>query len=363
MRTFLFASALFLNLLAHFTLAGESPDPSSVTMGGLSYFGGGCPVNSVSSLLSSDAKALTLLFDSFIAETNGVGPSGGYLSSKKTCNINLNLRIPAGWSYSLFNIDFRGHVTNDKTARVSQQTAFQFGLGAFKVLGVQKLSGTYNDDYFFRNTLTVDSLTWLPCDSVSHPLKLRTQIQAESNAPDRSLITVDSIDGDIQQKYLLKWRRCSTTVDFDPDFVPLYRTYNPKSGGHFYTSSLSERNTVVSWGFRDEGVAFLVSKRKTSSDMAPVQRLYNPNNGRHYYTANVAEKDYLVGIGWRYDRDEGFVFANPTPGTSEVFRLYNRVSGSHLFTADAAEKDYWIQKHPEAWELHSPLGYSLVEPQ
>src|SRR5262245_24960133 len=46
---------------------GVAPNPSEVTIRGVTYAGSGCPANSVVGTVSVDAKALTLVFDRFDA--------------------------------------------------------------------------------------------------------------------------------------------------------------------------------------------------------------------------------------------------------------------------------------------------------
>ena len=44
-----------------------------------------------------------------------------------------------------------------------------------------------------------------------------------------------------------------------PTTVPLLRTFNPGTGDHFYTTSVTERdNTVAHLGYKDEGIACYV---------------------------------------------------------------------------------------------------------
>ncbi|HEX5715618.1 MAG TPA: hypothetical protein VF179_05625, partial [Thermoanaerobaculia bacterium] len=37
--------------------------------------------------------------------------------------------------------------------------------------------------------------------------------------------------------------------------VPLYQTHDPQNDNRFYTISASERQTVLNWGWYDEGIA------------------------------------------------------------------------------------------------------------
>lgn len=119
--------------------------------------------------------------------------------------------------------------------------------------------------------------------------------------------------------------------------IAMYRVYNPNSGEHFYTGNASERDHLVSIGWRDEGVGWIAP---TSGK--PVYRLYNPSVGDHLYTKDSGERNALVKAGWRY---ESVCWYSDTSETTPVYRQYNRnaVTGTHNFTASANEKSNLTQ--------------------
>ncbi len=140
----------------------------------------------------------------------------------------------------------------------------------------------------------------------------------------------------------------------------LNRLYNPNSGEHFYTKDLDEKDALVGFGWKDEGVAWT---SPIESDV-PVYRLYNPNAGDHHYTMNTEERDVLISIGWK---DEGIGWYSytgnttclndsvikttsensftTTPEAVKVYREYNpnaKAAGSHNYTVNEAENDFLV---------------------
>ena len=140
----------------------------------------------------------------------------------------------------------------------------------------------------------------------------------------------------------------------------VYRMYNPNSGEHFYTEDVTERNHLVSVGWRYEGIAWVAPK--TSSH--PMYRVYNPNTGDHHYTSSLTERNWLVSLGWRAEGISWYVqewSERPSSkyGFSEMHRLYNpncTGSGSHFFTISDDEKDDLVKK---GWKYEGVVGYSL----
>jgi len=114
---------------------------------------------------------------------------------------------------------------------------------------------------------------------------------------------------------------------------PMYRLYNPNSGEHFYTKDEKEKNTLISYGWKDEGIAWT---GPYAGD--PVYRLYNPNAGDHHYTMSEEERDALVKVGWT---DEGIGWYSDSYQNVKVYRQYNpnAKTGAHNYTTSKKEND------------------------
>ena len=134
--------------------------------------------------------------------------------------------------------------------------------------------------------------------------------------------------------------------------VDVYRVYNPYTGEHHYTSSTLERDSLVTAGWNDEGVAWTSPSK--SSD--PVYRVYNPYTGDHHYTTSAAERDACVAAGWN-DEGTGWYSADSSTG-AKVYRGYNPYAtvGIHHYTTSKVE----IQNMIDAgWSDEGTGWYSL----
>ncbi|MCB2186830.1 MAG: hypothetical protein KQJ78_10460 [Deltaproteobacteria bacterium] len=140
--------------------------------------------------------------------------------------------------------------------------------------------------------------------------------------------------------------------------IPMYRAYNPYLGYHFFTTNQSEYNHAVAAGYQAESGsngAFRVYQAQQSGTSA-IFRLYNPNSGFHYYTTKASERDSLVSLGWRYERREGYIYPQSHSGAQEVYRLYNTQTGAHLYTLKKSERD-WVLANLHQWKQNSSLGW------
>lgn len=182
----------------------EAPNPNQVTIRSIAYAGSGCPAGTVSESLAPDAKAFTLLFDSYVAEA---GPGITLSSGRKNCQIAVDLRFPQGYSVTLADVDYRGYAKLDPGATGIQKTSYYFQGQTRRADLKSTYRGPMDDDYTISDKLALESLVWSPC-GLSRALNLNTQVRVSARGIARGLMTVDSIDGQLTHIYGVRWRRC-----------------------------------------------------------------------------------------------------------------------------------------------------------
>ncbi len=180
--------------------------PSSVRVRNISYAGSGCPAGTVAQNLSSDFSAFTLLFDQYAAE---VGPNVPFSQKRKNCQLNIDLEVPPGWSYTLFSVDTRGYVSLEPGVSAVQQSTYYFQGQMQNARLRTTMVGPLDQNYQARDQLGLSSLVWSPCSAV-RSLNINTEVRADNtyNRYGQGLITIDSVDGDFKLVYGLRWKRC-----------------------------------------------------------------------------------------------------------------------------------------------------------
>ena len=174
---------------------------------------------------------------------------------------------------------------------------------------------------------------------------------------------------------------CKTVRAEETGIKEMYRLYNPNSGEHFYTAKAKERDDLVKFGWKDEGIGWYAPEKSES----PVYRLYNKYGGEHHYTLKKAEKDALVKAGWT---DEGIGWYSDDEKVVPVFREYNPNAHScnHNYTIkfgehEALEKAGWngegvgwygvdhekhefvqLNTHDSLIDMYEVKGWNLKEP-
>lgn len=181
-----------------------APNPSEVYVQSISYGGSGCPQGSIGTSLSNDRSTFTLIFDQFVAAS---GPGVSVTESRKNCQININMRVPNGWTYTISTIDYRGYVQIPAGYTAEQKSVYYFQGQTMQASGATQFRGPATKDYLVRDTVPLNSLVWMPCSRVV-PLNVNAQIRLIGPAGQNAQITTDSIDGKIKHVIGLQWRPC-----------------------------------------------------------------------------------------------------------------------------------------------------------
>jgi hypothetical protein len=109
--------------LAHAFDLGTLTKTLKVTIRGVTYGGTGCPQGSMSSQISSDRTIVTLIFDSYVAS---VGPGVAATESRKNCQLNVDIKYPGGFQYSILSADYRGYAALQKGVSGTLKSTYYF---------------------------------------------------------------------------------------------------------------------------------------------------------------------------------------------------------------------------------------------
>ena len=215
-------------------MALSSEAPSYVRIGDISHGGSGCPQGSVGKSVAHDGKSFTLLFDEFFVEVgNGALPS----DRRKNCQVNINVEFPQGWSYSVIGFDYRGYASLDHRVKGIQETSYYFQGEEETKTFKTSLNGELDKDYLISDEIDADAIVWSECGA-NKSLNINSKIWLNNrrNRNGSGLLTVDSLDGTVNQKYHLRWKKCPSSPTQPPSGGG-----NPTIPGNDAPSSLSIR--------------------------------------------------------------------------------------------------------------------------
>ncbi|KAJ3409932.1 hypothetical protein HDV05_004154 [Chytridiales sp. JEL 0842] len=184
------------------TNSNNRPDPSKVFIESLTYGGSGCPQGTVSRNFNADKTAFTLIFDEYVAS---IGAGVPLTDSRKNCQLNIGLRVPQGWQYSIATIDYRGYMDLDGGVKGTQSAIYYFQGEVAEARKETDFWGPRTESYTIRDSFGLQSLVWSPCGAAAN-VNIKSAISLTGRGS--GLLTTDSIDGKVKQIYGIQWRRC-----------------------------------------------------------------------------------------------------------------------------------------------------------
>ncbi|KAF2221196.1 hypothetical protein BDZ85DRAFT_266442 [Elsinoe ampelina] len=148
---------------------------------------------------------MTLIFDSYVA---ALGPSTSILENRKNCQLNVGLRYPGGFQYSVFSADYRGYAALDKGVTGTQKSTYYFSGQSQQTSTQTDFYGPMSKDYLIHDEAEVTSTIWSPCGAQGL-LNINSQVRLTStDSKAKGVLTTDSIDTKFTQKIYYKWRKC-----------------------------------------------------------------------------------------------------------------------------------------------------------
>lgn len=179
-------------------------EAQGLKLGSPAYGGTGCPAGSASVTISPTEDAISVLFDSYIAEAGGMT---GKRVDRKSCNLAIPVLVPQGYSVSIFQVDYRGFNSVPRGAR-NQFDVEYFFAGSRGPMLRRAFVGPVNDSFSVGDTLIASALVWSGCGA-SVNLRINSSMMAMTNARnEQTLGMVDSADISNGIVYHLQWQRC-----------------------------------------------------------------------------------------------------------------------------------------------------------
>jgi hypothetical protein len=184
-------------------MAQQSFPTNGVTIDSIQSNGLGCPKGSTAAVVSPDGEALTVSFSQFQAT---VSPGGGS-QAKVKCQLHIKLSIPAGWSYALASVDYRGFIALDDKVTASRQSRYHITGESPETTASTDFNGAVNDDYYVRD-IGGDAPPYQSRCGKGKNLMIQSELDIDNSANPQGtgLITVDTLDSEV---YHLTWQTCS----------------------------------------------------------------------------------------------------------------------------------------------------------
>jgi hypothetical protein len=126
--------------------------------------------------------------------------------------------------------------------------------------------------------------------------------------------------------------------------LPVFRFFDTHDGGHFFTTSTAERDQVLATrkDMNFEGVGYnAVNPTSSDPNAAPVYRFFDTHDGGHFFTTSTTERDQveMTRADMKFEGIGYYEHTSQLAGDAPVYRFFETTSGGHFFTASAVERD------------------------
>lgn len=206
MKFWLVAAAVIATLVQTPVFAADYPAVTDVAIEKISYRGSGCPKNSAAVNLSPDLRAFTVIFSKYQASIDNA-PRLSRVA--RDCDVDIDLRVPDGWSFMIYTVDYRGYValTEGATAELDSRVRFR-GVDPHSRIDGVEFKGPVDQDYFLRHTLNAKTFQRSDCRGAKRHLGIRSSVTVTAKKGASAVMSVDSLDEEVNQTYWIAWERC-----------------------------------------------------------------------------------------------------------------------------------------------------------
>jgi hypothetical protein len=171
--------------------------------------GTGCPAGSAAIAVSPDNTAFTVTYSAYTALV-GVGATA--LDARKNCQIAALVHVPAGFTYAIASVDYRGFAHLEKGATATERAHYYFQGYSQTLTPPSHLINTVGDsDWQFTDQVAVASLTYLPCGAQRN-LNINTDLRVSAGTSNvttkTSFVSMDSTDVSLSTVYHFAWKTC-----------------------------------------------------------------------------------------------------------------------------------------------------------
>ncbi|WUI00521.1 DUF4360 domain-containing protein [Spirillospora sp. NBC_00431] len=182
------------------TAAAADPPPRGVTIDIATVHGSGCPIGTAAVALSHNNDAFTITRSGMRAEAGGTSAPA---NAQKTCQINLKVHVPQGYTYGIRAVEYNGtaHLEAGASGVVTASTYFQGNPNPQP--RTKTIKGPFSGPW--RVVIPDENPIYSPCGEQRN-LNLSAKVQVDPGTSDPSKPSYMTMDGD--EVYAFSWKRC-----------------------------------------------------------------------------------------------------------------------------------------------------------
>jgi hypothetical protein len=199
------ALALTLPASAHAVPAGPLsavPD-GNVTVEVVATSGSGCAPGTAWVATHPDKSGFRIRYSDFVAEAGGGAEP---TARRKNCQLGVVVGVPAGWTFAVAVVDYRGRARLQSGATGLQRTNYAWQGSSENSRTDETFAGPYNGFWDTRDV--AHELIYLPCGQ-QRVLNINTELRVDAGTSSgRSGMSMTATDGDVDTLFNFTWSSC-----------------------------------------------------------------------------------------------------------------------------------------------------------
>lgn len=204
------AALVATTLSAQTAAAGEEPadvPAEQIKVGIQTINGSGCSAGTAAVAANADNTAFTVTYSDYLA---AAGAGASPLDFRKNCQLSLVLDVPAGFTYAIQSVDYRGYAYLADGASGLEQASYYHMGSPETTTSSETFEGPYDNNWQVTDSKEWAELVWAPCGEQRN-FNVNTELRVYRGSSDgqaTSLMTMDSTDSAVSTKYHLAWKEC-----------------------------------------------------------------------------------------------------------------------------------------------------------
>ncbi|GGK98720.1 DUF4360 domain-containing protein [Mangrovihabitans endophyticus] len=202
----LLASSLLIATPANALVVIVDPPPSDeITIELVAMAGSGCAPGTADVAISPDKSAFTAIYSAYLAQA---GPGVAVTENRKNCQLNVLVNAPAGFTFAIAKVDYRGYGYLQNGAVAQQRANYYFQGMSVGSYATHAIGAPLDDNWIATDEVPIASQIFRPCGEQRN-LNINTELRvSKGTSTDVSYLTMDSTDGSIETVYHFSWMRC-----------------------------------------------------------------------------------------------------------------------------------------------------------
>lgn len=182
--------------------------PAGAKLISITHGGTGCPQDAKLAYTAGQSLDQSIEATLTTAEFSvGAGSSYTIVDSRKNCQWNVALSVPAGYKYQVASSRYKGALNLATGTTAVQKATYYYAGETFQWESENEFSGPLKSHYWIEDVLP-QSAPWSPCGRQAN-LNINSQVRVDNEAnPKASGSATGSINNEISLSLDVRWAKC-----------------------------------------------------------------------------------------------------------------------------------------------------------